>query len=501
MLNKLHLSYKITIEDIIFILIAGILICQFSSIITSSPELDCSIKLGRNIIANLDISSVNIITYTAKSTYWVNINWLYDLIIGFLYSLGSYSLIFNLSAILIAAIFSMVFRLMMLKYNNWFINCILLTVGLIASASYLSVSSKLISYLFFVILFILLEKCYQEGFSRNKYVLLFVISLLWANINIDFIMGLVLILSYSFAIYIKYFFNQDVAEKDIAEKYFLGTLLATVATLINPFFYKIYLMPINLFMSNAYQFKGYLASPNFHLFNPFGYFEILILATIFMALFTSYRPSIYKVLIFIVFLMISLYSAVMIPYFVILVLPFLSEVIHNTELNIKSLLIDKLKQLTTTNMSDWKPILSIIFIVMLLLAGIYNIPDYKNNSYQEYFPVKAIKFLKDHNYTGKILAPANWNCFISKNLNCKVFVTSNTFFSDLYAITDFEKIENVYKDFIKTINKHNIQWIIYPEDSFLIQQLQQNTNWQKVYKYKEIVIYKRKHSSSTLNIP
>lgn len=492
MLTNRQINNFIGIEDLIFIAIACIYIFLCPQILIKSSELGCILSSGSSMLDKASIFPAKIFIFTPINEFWVNSTWLSDIILAFIYQLGSYTLLVIFAALLISLLFTATFRIMLEHYNNWFVNGILLIIGLIACSDFLEINNRLFSFPLAILLINRLDRTLIKGLDNKRVILLLTIIALWANLNTGFLVGLLIIFIYGLSFLIKYFVTKDPWALKRFNGYLLLTIGGVLVSFLNPAGYKAMWMVINYFSSGLYGFNGFLASPDFHQSYPFRYFEVIILVLIFACVFSSYRPPLHKSLLSGVFLLLSLFSAINIPYFIILTLPLISEILGNTDLTFNSEALKKFLSKATICIGHVKILLPVLFAIVMIMIGI-SVPDLnKQIKLPDTLPIKAVDFIQKNHLKGNVLNPLGWGCFLQHELNCKVFISERMYQNSWKTSDSYNKMISIYKNYSAILDNYKIDWVILPSFERLPLLLDINNDWQKVYDDKEFFIYARK---------
>lgn len=493
MINKNKFVDSITIEDFIFIVIVSLFVFVYPVLLTKGGELGCILSNGIYLLNNHTIYSTNIFTINGVNPYWVNVEWLSDILFAVIYRLGSYGLCIIFSAIIIASVFTATFRFMMLQYNNWLVNIIILSVGLWACSDSLQINGRIFSYLLVILFVSILSKLDNKGFNKTCVAIILVFTCIWSSLNTDFILGLIIIIIFSLSNLIRHFFEPQKSFILQSKQFFLLFIGAFLASLINPYGIKPHIMLYNYFISGLHTYNSFLNAPNFHLFSPYGYFEVIILLFVFLSIFSTYKPQLNKLLTSVFFLSLSLYSAINIPFFIIIALPIISDTINNTKLNFNNNLLNDFLNKTTVNIRPFKPILSTVSITILLAIGVFA-PDINPKiAKSEVYPEKACKYIAENKLHGNVFNALGWGCFLNQKLSQKVYITERLYQHNKALLDDYGRIINIYKNYPQILDKYNIEWIIIPPDESLSIALKMNNQWKMAYKDNKCSIFVREY--------
>jgi hypothetical protein len=480
-----------TLNDAIFILVALSFIFVFPQVITKSEILGCMLSSGAYMLDHTTLSIPNIILYTGLNQTWINENWLTDILFTLIYRLGGLKLIVITCGILIALVFTLIFNQMMQKLNNWPVNIALLSIGIVAGSYFVDAGSRLITYMLFFAYICLLDSICKDGFKKNTVVIILITSILWANINVNFLYGLLIIWLYMLAFYIrsKYHKNQELFL--ISKNFLLLFTGCLLVSFINPAGFKLHYMVFDYIFQGLYIYNGFILSPDFHLKYPFFFVELVILLLLFVAVFSGYRPALQKIFITVIFLFITLYAAVNTMFLLIIVLPLISEVIANTEFNRQWPWLEKIKNWSKIQQSFSRHTLSILVAIILFMAGIFISTLEEKIVRLPTYPVKAVQHLSKNYPESKIFNPLGWGCYLHHYAGCRVFITERMFQPNHRTLYDYNMIINIYETYPELLKAYDVDIVMIPETHGLSVALNLDKNWNKIYQDTRTVLYKK----------
>lgn len=479
--NKL-LDEILNPAEFLFILLVCLFCFVFNNVLLNSPDLSCIISSGSQIIDNLSVYLENNILFTGTNSFWVNCNWLSDVIYSIFYKVGSYRLVIIFGAILVASLFAIVFRQMMLKFNNWLVNLVMLSFGILACWDCLGISSRLFSYLFILAYFYLLNNIVEKGYSKKSFIYLLLVTVFWANIGTDFLVGILIIAIYCFSFCCSYLFKGEQGHSNLARQFILIVFACLVISLLNPFGINLIAMVSKYYYLGLSSFNPFLASPDFHIKLPFFFFELFIALFVFLAAFSNYKLPLYKLLTIAFLFLISLYSSVNIGFFIVLSLPILAEIINNSDELLKIPYYKEFLKIFEVKIKDFKVYLTLPFVVAILIV-VYLSPTLDKKLVKlKNMPVKAVKYMKESKIEGKMFNALGWGCYLANELGCKVFIEERMYKINKQTLLDYHSIVNVNKDYQSIIEKNDIKLIVIPNYFILNEVLKDNKTWKKLYK-------------------
>jgi hypothetical protein len=267
-----------------------------------------------------------------------------------------------------------------------------------------------------------------------------------------------------------------------------------LVSFLNPAGWNLVAMVYHYFAGGLHHYNGFLSSPDFHIKYPFRYFELFILGLVFLAGFSKYRPDLNKLLTILFLFFISLYSAINIVFFILVSLPFLSEVIKKTIQDSNFTLIQKMEHYTYWQKKEFRIFFGSAVAVMMILIGVFYTGLNKQIVQFETFPLEAVKYVNNNDLKGRLFAPLGWGCYTNYTAGCKVFITEKMYQPDKKTLKDYNTIINIYKGYSGVFDRYDIDWIMIPQNLSLAIALKMNDTWEPVYQDKLSIIFARQKS-------
>ena len=202
---------------------------------------------------------------------WYAWEWLYDLLIARIHQAMGLNGVVFFTALVIAGTFAFALRLTLARGGNLPLTLTLLALALGASAIHLFARPHVLSWLLVVIWFERLDS-WDRAVDRASDRALFwlpVLMLVWVNLHGGFLTGFILLGLYFAGNFLRSLTAPESAERQVAGQRLrlLGmiTLLSLVATLANPYGYKLH-VHIFEYLSNRFLMNHIeeFLSPNFH---------------------------------------------------------------------------------------------------------------------------------------------------------------------------------------------------------------------------------------------
>lgn len=306
---------------------------------------------------------------------------------------------------------------LLLRNKNFsiFFNFSLIFWALSLSRHRLDLRPDSLGHLLFLILFYLLNK--------NRYIFVPFLLLLWANLHASFIFGVFFSIFY----FLFYFFKK----KD--KKYIIFSILSLFFPLLNPFFYNVYLAPIEL----SFKVKTLnLINPEW-LFAPFLPFLAFYLSIPLVLILFFLDNQKFKKILFLPVLLLSLTSLRFIGFFS-LSFPFFLE--------------------------KERKFYKYIFLFMGFLSIFLSFHYFSNFGYgidREKIPVEEVNFLKRINPEGNVFCSPGYGGYLIYSFypEKKVFWDGrNELYFDL--LLEFENALKSKEKWENFLEKYKIDWAI-----------------------------------------
>lgn len=495
---KQLISFNFT--DIIFIMIfislsltAGYRIFNFDG------DFYWHTVVGRTIVDTHTIPTNAIFSFVEITKKWINHEWLADGIFGYIEKQIGLKGVALFAILLLSLTFAIGFNYVsrIRKQNIWFS---LLSLAACAYIMIPRVSGRpyVFSFLFFIILFILLENFMRE--KSNKIFYFIPIQVIWANLHGSFVSAILIMGIYLIELLLN-------SKKDWAriKKLILIISISLLVPIFNPFGIELFRSIIGYFdghIETIIQNTGEFKSPDFHA-QYIGFYNVVLMGIFIIAALTR-KIQIRYVLILAFWQYQSLkYGRFIFKYdiFALMIYPiiltqFYTESIKNSvDTIMKRLKISKgvaeinriMEALVQLKSLHIFPVITVIAV----FAFANQIVQYDKTLIPEEIKsyIRANKeiriFPSDVRYGGELI-------YLSYP-NSITFIDGRTEMYGPEHFNEFLKVTKMSKGWMEIINKHDINYILAKESSIINRGLEwAPQGWEKVIETKEVNLWKKR---------
>jgi hypothetical protein len=478
-------------QDFIFIIIfIGALVIGDRMLNTDS-DIGRDITIGNYILGNHKIPNTNILSFTKPDEPRPPYEWLAQVLFSISNRLLNLDGVVLLTALIIAAGFSVVYFDSQNRSSLPITSLILTLWSAAASSIHWLSRPHIFSFLFFAIWIQWLERI-RNGRKFPLWVFPG-LMLVWANTHGGFLFGLLAWFAY-FGGWL-WEWSRRTADKMIGRNLFIIGGSSLVASIITPDLWQNWHGVLN--NNNIYilSHTSETLPPNPFIPGTLPFFGLLGL-TLLMFINNKRRTAANQYFLLFGFGLISLTMARNIPFFVISTVPILSVWIENF-----SNIVPAWSTLENGFLKIDAKLQSYFWSILIVLASVGLMASYqfRNLSYiyqfdAKKFPVEAINWVADHPLKGNMFNDFNWGGYILYRLwpSEKVFIDSQ---SDFYGETitrRYASILNGEENWDKELEEFNVDWIIVSPQTGLSKVVNNNSFWQLTYHDAVTVIYVRK---------
>ncbi|MFQ5684504.1 MAG: hypothetical protein ACE5HC_14685 [Candidatus Binatia bacterium] len=473
-----------SIADIIFLAVFIILSSIVGKGLLADADTGYHIRAGEFIIETMTVPKHDVFSFRSPSLPWTAHEWLSEVIMGLIHKSFGLTGIVIFFSFAIASVYFVLFKIVQTTKGNILSSILIVSLVTAASMVHWLARPHIFSLLLTMVWYHLLDT-YQHDKGNYLYFLP-PLMLLWVNLHAGFIVGFVLL-----GVYLSGNLFGSVAASEAQKKkrrcmVLVLTLTLTVcllASLVNPYGYKILLFPFSL-VSNRYIMDHVVEfqSPDFHAVMPFRY---LVYATLAILGISRGRLNPIELMLILLFTHMALYSARYILLFAIIAAPILvrqtERIVSKTEGKWMDFLKIRSKNIALLDASAkgyvW-PTMAILVVCVLAAKGKIAYGFDKRIK-----PVAAVEFMKREDLKGHMFNNDEFGDYIIYATwpKYKVFLDGR---SDMYGsvkVEEYFKVAWLRPDWEKVIEKYNINWIIYNTKSALSTFLLASKEWRLIY--------------------
>jgi len=508
-----------SITDLIFI----ILLCAMSSgalapRLLGDASVGWHIRNGERMLRTHSITRVDPFSVTMGGQTWYAWEWLYDAkIAGIHHWMGLNGVVF-FTAVIIALTFALTLRLCLRRGADLPVAALLLALSLGVSMIHLFARPHVLSWLFTVIWFQLLDSSESANLAASPRRLWYLpaLMLLWVNVHGGFVLGFALLGLYLLSAAIRYYRSRDGEEsRSLAQRSkTLGivTVASLAASLINPYGYELHVhvyryLTSRWLMNHIDEFL----SPNFHGVAQQCFVAILLITIVALAA-AHNKPSLSRVLVLLLATYSGLYAARSLPVssllFTLIVAPLwtqaLTDARENENLSLRLRAVVSRWQEFTGRVRNvelgfrghlWPAAAVFLGVLVCAHQGRLGTTQWMHAHFDpKHIPVQATDTIVERGIREPIFAPDSWGGYLIYRLypENRVFVDDRHDFYGVDFLRDYLKAIRLTPDWDKFLNEKHVNWALLPAGSALANMLEETTQWNVVYRDGTAVLLERK---------
>ena len=487
-----------SIADLIFVaLLATLVFTPLSVKLLGDAGIGWHIRTGQLILANHAVPRVDPFSSSMAGKPWFAWEWLYDVAAGELDARLGLNGVVWLTAVVIAVVFAWLFQMMLRRGVNLAVALVLVLLALAASMIHFLARPHVMSWLFTLIWFWVLDSSEEDLLgtrSRRRLWVLPLLMLVWVNIHGGFLVGFVLLAIFWLdAIWTwlaaKDGRMEDVLRKIAARKRALNLLwiglVSLALSLVNPYGWRLYAhiysyLSSRFLMDHIEEFQ----SPNFHGVAQ-RCFVVLVLITVAALALRDYRRNVRLsgVLTILFAVYVGLYASRNIPVSSLLLVVTVAPLI----LWKKSAtgFLQRMQQIELRQRGHMWPVLGII-ITFAIAANSGRVGS--NILMNAHFdprrmPVGAVDFISENHLAGPVLSPDFWGGYLIYRLypNQRAVVDDRHDFYGEEFLKSYLKTIRAEADWRGFIQEYQPSCVLLPRNSPLASVLVESHDWKSIY--------------------
>jgi hypothetical protein len=460
---------------------------------TLDPDMWWHLRTGEYILQN-GIPQKDIFSFTVQHHEWITHEWLSQLFMWGIYQVGGLPVLIVVFALLIALSFWLIY---VCCEGRPYLAAFVAMLAAFASAIVWGVRPQIFNLLLTAV-FILIVERYRQGIGSKRAIwLLPVFSVLWANLHSGYLLGIVLLGTYTIGAALdRWLGSEDHKPLSWAKIRRLGAVTAVsfLTAAINPNGVELWIYPFLTLGSSAMQvYIQEWHSPDFH--QPFFWPFVCMMGLGVMSWqFSGKRPSWTEMLLFFGTVAAGLLSARHIPLFALVSIPIVTRhlllALKNTALapwvHMSQVVQPPTRRLLT--LLNWG-----IFIAAIFVSFVWSTNKIigNDNAVAERYPVTAIDFLESEGLANQPgYNSYNWGGYLIWR-NIPVFVDGRAdVYGDAFLFYYLQAFE-LRQNWQEPLDEFNVAYVLMERGSPLNNALLATGDWEQAYSDHVAQIYVR----------
>ena len=501
-----------SITDLIFaLLLAAMTYGALAPRLLSDASIGWHIRNGELILKNHAVPHTDPFSgANVHSQSWFAWEWLYDSVIAVIHSRTGLNGVVGFTALVVGLTFALVFRWTLLRGGNLPVTGLFLALALGASAVHLQARPHVMSWLFTVLWFQVLDSSETANTTRHLFFLP-LLMLLWVNVHGGFVVGFVLLGVYLAEGFLNYLRHRDARGAITArlKSLSLVTGLSAVVSLVNPYGYKLH-AHVYAYLSDRWLMNHIdeFLSPNFHGIAQ-QCFVVLLLLTI-LALFARPEELRMSQLLVVIFAAYSgLYASRSLPVssllLTLIMAPILSRAVVRTSRDpavpsaTRNLVLrcssffERMQAMNSGLRGHlWPMVVAVLIAVTCFRQGKLG-PLLAMNSHFDAgkFPVEAAEVIAQHKIAEPIFSLDPWGGYLIYRLypGTRVYVDDrHDFYGDQF-LKNYLKVIQIAPDWQSALAETKVRWVLVPDDSALANILRETPQWRMVHEDRTAALF------------
>jgi hypothetical protein len=515
-----------SIADSLFIsLLAMLTLTALSVRLLGDGGIGWHIRTGQIILATGEIPRVDPFSANMGGHAWFAWEWLYDVASGWLESATGLNGVVWFAALVVAAVFSWTFRLLLQRGTNLLLALILVLLAASASMIHLFARPHVVSWLFTVVCFWILESpgefngaassAFPPSAGRRLW-LLPLLMLVWVNVHGGFLVGFALLMIYWWSAageWLRLSFEEarsvEVRFDDVVEKIRAGRrirflswigILSAAVTFANPYGWRLH-VHIYRYLTNRFLMDHIdeFQSPNFHYVAQKCFAGLLLLTLV--ALAAKGREARVCDFLIVVFAAYSgLFASRNIPVssllLILIIGPWLSETARRSAekfaaqrgaagaLLRPAMFLRRMKEFDLSLRGHLWPVAAILLSGwMVAHGGKLGATRLMNAHFDaKRFPVAAVNYIEQEGLRGPALSPDYWGGYLIYRLypRAKVVIDDRHDFYGEEFLKSYLTMVHLEPGWQEFLQEHPAQFVVIPKGSALDNLLTEKAGWERV---------------------
>ncbi len=438
------------------------------------PDTYWHIKTGEWIVQN-GIPRVDIFSWYGinNGLKWINHEWLFGVVIYFIYNIFQFDGVYYLSSILSITLYILIYKWCKKTTKSSWISIFTAIIALIGMIPNVAPRPQIFSYCLFVLFCIFLED--------KKYYHVIPILIIGVNLH-GGVYPIYLILA-------AYYLYKEVSIK----RFFSLMAIYVLSLLINPYTYDIFLYTIKTFMYDRTSIDEW--QPVI-LVN----FPLIIVTVLLMFIFTKYSKLNFKDTLFItIFSVFSIVYKRNMIFIYILSLPVAAKYFKESIHYYDDVYISKLTKIKKfLHINEKNPRLNLFLVLVIIFIGYTPLITHKSYELQasnkSEYPVEAVEYIKNNKNLTHIMADyGDGGYLIFNDIPTMVDGRADLFtsaFNNTSILADYINVTSLKTDYRDFFQKYGVKYVLIKNNSSISYVLNLDSNINLIYQDKKYKIFK-----------
>jgi len=494
--------------DLIFIaILAALVFTPLSVKLLNDAGIGWHIRTGQWILSTRTVPHADPFSSTMGGKPWFAWEWLYDIVVGRLDSITGLNGVAWFTALVIAATFAWLFRLLIARGASLPAALVLVLLALAASTIHFLARPHVLSWLFVVAWLWILDSTELTFSSLNRLDqrwlwVLPVLTMVWANVHGGFLLGFVLLACYWFGSLWTWLSTKELRIEESLLKIAAGKRTRMLAlagfasllvSLLNPYGWNLHghifsYLSDRFLMDHIEEFH----SPNFHDLAPKCFLVLMVLCVI-VVIAHGRKLGVGQLLVFLFAMYAGLYASRNIPIAALMLATITGPLIPR--LHVARDFFIRMETVESELRGHVWPILALLLTFGIAMnggrVGSSQIMDAHFDPAR--MPVGAVTFLGTREGLSPILSPDYWGGYVIYRLypNARVVVDDR---HDLYGDEILKSylrtmhLERGWEDFLE---QQNPSCMLLPQHSPLATIVGKTPDWRSIYADDVAVVFVR----------
>lgn len=498
--------------DLIFVaLLCALVFTPLSTRLLGDAGIGWHIRTGQLILTTHEVPRADPFS-TQIQKPWIAWEWLYDVAVGEFNSRCGLNGVVWLTALVIAVVFAGTFRLLQARATSLLVSLILVLLAIAASMIHFLARPHVISWLFVVVWFWVLDSTERDSFVGRRSgawrVWILPLSMLvWVNLHGGFLLGFVLLgIFWVSSLWtwvaskenrIEESFRRIAAGKRTRKLIWVG-FSSGAATLVNPYGWHLH-EHVYSYLSNRFLMDHIqeFQSPNFHGIAERCFLGLLLIAMAAIAARgRNLRTSEILLMLFAVYA--GLYAARNIPVASILLVLVSGPLLPAIDF---SGFFHEMNAVNSMLRGHLWPLIAFILTLLIAVSGgrVGSSQWMDANFDSKRMPVAAVDFLQKNEINSPVLSPDYWGGYLIYRLNPqnKVVIDDRHDFYGEEFLKPYLKMIHVEPGWDDFLAQHAVSVAMLPTKSALAVMMGQNAGWKVVFNDSVATIFVRPDHGDT----